>query len=75
MEWMTEHWGGRWRLMCSQVRGDRVRGLFVRYDIGSDFVSCSLASVPVELVSEKIAVIPVSLSSLPPAPGVLYYYI
>ena len=33
---MTEHWGGRWRLACCQVRGDGSRELFDRYKIGYD---------------------------------------
>ena len=33
-EGMAEHWDGRWRLVCSQVRGDRSRGLFDRSIIG-----------------------------------------
>ena len=33
-EGMAEHWDGRWRLVCSQVRGDRSRGLFDRFQIG-----------------------------------------
>ena len=31
---MAEHWGDMWRLVCSQVRRDRSRGLFDRYKIG-----------------------------------------
>ena len=33
-EGIAEHWGGRWRLVCCQVRGDQCRGLLDWYKIG-----------------------------------------
>ena len=44
-EGMAEHRGGRWRLVCSQVRGDRSLGLFDRNKSDTLISMVALANV------------------------------